>query len=305
MEFFTPHVHFPVYTIERLWFNELLRGRDFSGFDAVIGFDLDGYSVRANSHVACIKGVIADEMRFERGLTRLTMAIQARYERKHVRRANLVLTTSRYAAQRIRLLYNLPRTPEIVPELIDLAAWRELFARNPARRVSAGVVVLTVCRFYPRKRLDVLLRAATRLPDVAFRIVGGGPEEARLVRMRAQLRLHNVVFLRDLDQDELAREYNGCDVFCLPSVQEGFGIVFLEAMAAAKPVVAARAAAAPEVVTDGILVEPNDPAALADAIGRLASDAALRCGLGEAGNRRVEEFDAPRVARRFLEVISA
>ena len=67
-------------------------------------------------------------------------------------------------------------------------------------------------------------------------------------------------------------EYVSADCFCLPSVQEGFGIVFLEAMAAGLPVVACRAAAVPEVVRDGetgVLVPPRDPEALAGALGGL------------------------------------
>ena len=68
----------------------------------------------------------------------------------------------------------------------------------------------------------------------------------------------------DIPMARLAEEYNRCDVFCLPSAQEGFGIVFLEAMAAGKPIVAARVAAVPEVVRNGILVEPDNQEALAD-----------------------------------------
>jgi hypothetical protein len=67
VELFTPALHLPVYTLERLWFNEQVRRRDFSGFDAVVGFDMDGYRVRTSvPRIASIKGVIADEMRFER-----------------------------------------------------------------------------------------------------------------------------------------------------------------------------------------------------------------------------------------------
>jgi len=84
-------------------------------------------------------------------------------------------------------------------------------------------------------------------------------------------------------------------------VQEAFGIVFLEAMAAGKPIVAARAGAAPEVVQDGVLVEPDSVEALADGLERLYRDADLRARLGAAGARRVEAFDAALVGRRFLE----
>jgi glycosyltransferase involved in cell wall biosynthesis len=87
-------------------------------------------------------------------------------------------------------------------------------------------------------------------------------------------------------------------------VQEGFGIVFLEAMAAGKPIVAARAAAIPEVVRNGILVEPDNPEALAEAIGRLYRDPDLRRSLGCAGLHDVEDFEMNRVAQRFLSEIA-
>ncbi len=308
--FFTPRLHLPVYTLERLWFNEQLRRRDFSGFGAVVGFDMDGYRVGTEPpHIASIKGVIADEMRFESGLTRRTMAVQAACERAHVRRASLVMTTSRYAAARIQELYELAEAPVVVPEAIDLDAWRELFARNPAAPDPKRFTVFTVCRFYPRKRLNVLLDAAARLrnrlPNLTIRIAGGGPEAARLRRISREQKLGGVVeWLGDISQDELAREYQASDVFCLPSVQEGFGIVFLEAMAAGKPIIAARASAVPEVVTEGLLTEPEDAGALAAAIEELHVDPARRRALVEAGLRAVRQYDAPRVAQLFLDAIN-
>jgi glycosyltransferase involved in cell wall biosynthesis len=98
----------------------------------------------------------------------------------------------------------------------------------------------------------------------------------------------------------LAREYNGCNLFCLPSVQEGFGIVFLEAMAARKPILAARAGAVPEVVEQGLLVEPDSEEALAEGIRRLFAQPELRCSLEAAGRSIVERYDAPKVAAMFL-----
>lgn len=299
---FTPRRHCPVYTLERLWFNEELRRQKFQGFDAVVGFDMDGWRVAA-PHVASIKGVIADELRFERGLTRRTMAIQAACERVHVRRAKAVITTSIYAAGRIQELYGLAKTPRVVGEPIDLAAWRALFARHPAGPEPGRFVVLTVCRLYPRKRIELLVEAAAglRIPGLEVRVVGRGPEEQRLRRLAAG---SPVRWLGDVSQAELAREYQACDMFCLPSVQEGFGIVFLEAMAAGKPIVAARAAAVPEVVEAGLLVEPESAAGLAEALAALYEDPGRRRSLGEAGRRVVERYDAPRVAGQFLEALS-
>jgi glycosyltransferase involved in cell wall biosynthesis len=309
VSFLTPERHFPIYTLERLWFNEGLRRWKSQGFDVVVGFDMDGWRIAGRSgapHVASIKGVIADEMRFERGWTRRSMAIQAACERVHVRRAGAVITTSRYAAGRIQELYGVARAPRIVPEPIDLAAWRDLFERHPSEPDRRRFVVLSVCRLYPRKRIEVLLEAAARIPGLELRIVGRGPEEARLRRRAEALKLAGVVrWLGDVSQAELAREYQSCDVFCLPSVQEGFGIVFLEAMAAGKPIVAARAAAAPEVVEEGVLVEPDSAAALAAGLAALSEDPGRRRSLGEAGRRLVERYDAPRVAGLFLDQLKA
>ncbi len=311
VEILAPGLRLPVFTAQRLWFNEQLRSRRWDRSDIIVGFDMDGYRVAGQTgkpHVASIKGVIADEMRFERGMTRLTMSIQARAEALHVRGADLVITTSRYAAGRIQQLYGLADTPAIVPESIDLAFWRGLFEHNPAEPDPGRFTILTVCRFYPRKRLHVLLGAAARLRaevnGLQVRVVGGGPESERLRSLWHKKRLENtVVWLGDLPQDELAREYNGCDLFCLPSVQEGFGIVFLEAMLAGKPIVAARAAAVPEVVEHGVLVEPDSEEALAEGILNLYHDRALRDELIAAGQQAVIQYGAQEVAGDFLSLI--
>ncbi|MCL5743018.1 MAG: glycosyltransferase family 4 protein [Acidobacteria bacterium] len=308
VDFATPGERIGNFTLRRLWFNESLRRRALD-YDAVVGFDMDGYRMAAGGgvpHVASIKGIIADEMRFERGLTRFSMAMQSACEGRHARRATAVMTTSEYAARRLCELYGIDKPVAIVPELIDLAGWRQLFHANPAAPDPARFTVLTVCRFYPRKRLHLLLEAASSLqanvPGIEFRIVGGGPQFPRLLQLWREKRLQDTVtWLGDLSQASLAAEYNRCHAFCLPSVQEGFGIVFLEAMAAGKPIVAARAAAVPEVVPQGLLVEPEDAGAIASALLRLQRDLTLRAALADQGRAIVERFDAPRVARAFLD----
>jgi glycosyltransferase involved in cell wall biosynthesis len=113
-----------------------------------------------------------------------------------------------------------------------------------------------------------------------------------------------VGFLGTVPRDvDVRREYFGADVFCLPSLQEGFGIVFLEAMAAGLPIVASTSAAIPEVAPDGevaILVPPLDAEALAGAIIRLLKDPVLRARLGAIGQERVRGYDFPAVAQKCL-----
>jgi glycosyltransferase involved in cell wall biosynthesis len=102
-------------------------------------------------------------------------------------------------------------------------------------------------------------------------------------------------------------EYTYAHCFCLPSVQEGFGLVFAEAMAAGLPVVACRAAEVPEIVEEGrtgLLVGQRSPAELARALETLLLNERMREDFGRAAIQRVETFDLPRVARRFLEVLT-
>jgi len=305
----SPKMHLPVYTLERIVFNESLRLRANVDADATVGFDMDGYSVAGKKrvpHIASLKGVIADEVRFERGLTRFTMAIQQRYERLHVKRAAAVVTTSEYAARCAQEAYGI--RARVIPELIDLAAWREILRTHPPKPAEKRFVVLCVCRLYRRKRVNVLLGAARllrdRIPELEIRIVGDGPERARLAHLWREQKLGDRVrFLGDVTRARLAEEYNACHVFCLPSVQEGFGIVYLEAMGAGKPIVAARAAAVPEVVRHGVLVDPESEEALAEGIAGLHESEDLRRQLAREGAAWVEQFDAKRVAERFIDVV--
>jgi glycosyltransferase involved in cell wall biosynthesis len=298
----TPRIHLPVFTFERLLFNRTLRAAP--EFDLTVGFDMDGYRIAG---VASLKGVIADEVRFESGLTRVTMGWQARCERLHVQRARQVLCTSRYSAERAQEFYGIAELPAIVPELIDLNEWRRALQAQPA--ASTRFTILFVGRFYRRKRVDVLLRAAAALrgliPDLQVRIVGDGPCRPELHSLARQLKLgDSLVWLGDVSRADLAREYNRCDVFCLPSVQEGFGIVLLEAMAAGKPIVASRAAAIPETAPHAVLVEPDSAEALATGIEDLFGSSEARKSQADAGARWVERFDTPRVAQLFLDAVS-
>src|SRR5581483_1500252 len=235
---------------------------------------------------------------------KFTMAVQAKLEAMHVRRADYVMTTSRYAADRIEEAYGV-HVASVVPELIDLGRWRQALAEHPAEPDPRYFTVLTVCRLYRRKRLDVLLEAAAqlrdRIPALRVRIVGSGPEAEEFREVWRAHRLESTVdWVGDVSFSQLAREYNACDIFCLPSVQEGFGIVFLEAMAAGKPIVAARAAAVPEVVPQGILTDPGSSESVAAAIESMYADRDRRAELAVQGLTRVEEFDASRISRLFL-----
>ena len=285
--------------------------------DVVVGVDLDGFlwarRPRRAPFVVMLKGIIADERRNERGWTRTLLGIQARWERANVHRADRVVVPSRYSARVAAEVYGIPPARiAVVPEPIDLGEWRHRFAAAEPRG-STRPTVLSVARMYPRKRLDDLLRAAVvlreRIPDVQVRIVGEGPMSNRLRRLHDDLALGDtVVFLGEVSRARLSVEYVGADCFCLPTIQEGFGLVFAEAMAAGLPVVACRAAAIPEIVTDGrtgLLVSPERPDELATALETVLTNERLRKEFAEEARRRVDAYDLDRVASAFLEALPA
>jgi glycosyltransferase involved in cell wall biosynthesis len=285
--------------------------------DVVVGVDLDGYAWarrrRRARFVVALKGIIADELRNERGLVRALLGVQARWERLNTARADRVVVPSRYSATVARTLYGVPAARlAVVPEPIDLAEWRRRFATVTAAP-REGPTVLAVARMYPRKRVQDLLHAAVplrqRIPGVRVRIVGDGPEAARLRTLHGALGLGGtVVFLGAVSRQALAVEYMRADCFCLPTIQEGFGLVFAEAMAAGLAVVACRSAAVPEIVEEGrtgLLVNPQSPDELAMALETLLRNDGLRAALGAAGASRVAALDLEPVARRFVEVAAA
>ena len=178
-------------------------------------------------------------------------------------------------------------------------------------------VVLTVSRLVQRKGIDTVLRAlpelARRVPDVRYLIGGDGPDRERLEALTRSLYLTDRVrFVGPIGRDDLHRYYNACDVFVMPSREdrpfvEGFGIAFLEANACGKPVVGARSGGIPDAVRHGetgLLVEPDDEAALADALHRLLCDTPLAARLGRNGRRRIrEEASWHHVADQIYEAI--
>jgi glycosyltransferase involved in cell wall biosynthesis len=303
-------------TLRRLLFNlqlpALLRALRY---DLVVGVDIDGWlwsgARDGRPYLASVKGVIAEEMQHEGGRTRLLFELLSRLEGANARRAEAVLTTSVYCRAAIGRHYRVPaERVRLVPEGIDLPRWRRLLAAQP--RSGDGATILCVARHYPRKHIADLLCAlpAVRqaVPRARALIVGDGPEHANLRALAGELELADAVqFLGSLPDDaQVARCYRQADVFCLPSVQEGFGIVFLEAMAAGLPIVAARAAAIPEVVPDGqagLLVAPSNSAALADALIALLQNPDQRMAYSHFGISYVEQYDWARVAEIFLEQV--
>jgi glycosyltransferase involved in cell wall biosynthesis len=289
--------------------------------DLLVGFDIDGVLVapgadageHSTPYVCSIKGVLAEESRHERGSTRALLWSFARLERHNARRAPLVLTTSDYACRTIGRHYGVPsERVRLVPDGIDVEGWQRALAASDVPRNPFGI--LCIARQYPRKRIADLLRAFAHVhaqePRARLTVIGDGPQHAALRSLATDLRLGDALHLAGAlsDNREVLAHYARNAVFCLPSVQEGFGIVFLEAMASGLPIVGTTAAAVPEVVPQrraGILVPPADPAALAGALLELLQRPDLRREYAAFGQVHVRQFDWPQVATRFLDAVHA
>ncbi|MBI1975908.1 MAG: glycosyltransferase family 4 protein [Candidatus Omnitrophica bacterium] len=326
VEILTPDFWCPNFVLKRFLFNQQVprRVRECGNADIIVGFDCDGFllpraAVGAHGRVplpylVSLKGVLADEAKQERGIIQWLLRVQSKWEMRNAKKADIAVVTSQYCKKVVQDAYRIhPGKIRVIPEMIHLQQWQTLLAAAADRQDKKGVTVLTVCRMYPRKNLGLLLRAWKRIrekePTARLRIVGTGQKYQRWLRLSKELQLgESARFLGDKTREELAEEYKNCDIFCLPSRQEGFGIVFLEAMAAGKPIVAARAAAVPEVVRErkeGLLVSPDVPKALEDALLRLIRDHAMRLQMGKSGQDYVQRYEAVEVAKQFLNTVQS
>jgi glycosyltransferase involved in cell wall biosynthesis len=172
----------------------------------------------------------------------------------------------------------------------------------PPRSTDAPPIVVVVGRLNRQKGIDILLAALVDLPDVTARIIGDGPEREALTEMAARLGLgRRVTFLPW--QRDVVRQLAQADALVLPSRVEGLPLVVLEAMLAGVPVLATDVGGLREcVVPDrtGILVPPEDPAALAEALRRLLGDLELRQRLASsARSYALEHFTASAMTSAY------
>jgi len=177
--------------------------------------------------------------------------------------------------------------------------------------VKNAKLVVFIGRLERRKGIDTILAAAPKIlasDPKAVLVIGGRDPEDWASRFRSEVprELHSrMVFLGEVD--DATREKLLAHAVCVlfPSRYESFGLVPLEAFVHGSPVVATRAGAIPEVVQDdasGLLVEPDDADALADAVGRILKDKKLRGRLSDGARKRVKELSARNSALHTVEV---
>ena len=229
--------------------------------------------------------------------------------------ASAVVVSTDHEGDAIRSFYGRSdRNIKTIPAGVDLDLFRPMPKR--AARAALGLngekVVLYVGRLEPLKGVDILIEALSRLDDrhsTRLMVVGGSLGDAELLRLKSsadRLGLSDrVTFTGSVDQKKLPLYYNAADVFALPSYYESFGLVALEAMACATPVVASRVGGLGAFVKDGLsgyLIPRRCPDPFAHRLDMLLANPALRENMGMAGRAAALEMNWSRTADRLADL---
>jgi len=216
--------------------------------------------------------------------------------------AALLLTNSKYTKEKLGKRNYGTQGIQIIHPGVDVELFQPKDSDSAKKRydLSNRKVCLTVGRITVRKGQERVLKALTKvvdkIPEVIYLIVGR--EDTRLKQLAKGLNLEDHVrFLGHMEQKQLPDVYNASDLFVMPSYSvegdiESFGIVYSEAAACGLPAIGGRSGGVPEAVLDGstgILVDPYDIGAIAEAMIRLLTNEEESSRLGANGRRRVEE----------------
>ena len=252
---------------------------------------------------------------FRDRLANVFMKRLAGLEKKTAQQATLIVAVSRYSAEKIVKHYNVDTAKiRVVPNGVDTERFKpEENSAEIRQQLGLGDApcLLFVGGLVPRKGLPYLVEAAKKVvhekANTQILIVGDGPLRTPLKDAIASAGLgENFRFLGRVKDNELPKIYNCADVFVLPSVQEGQGIVLLEAQASGVPVVAFDAGGVKEAVRDretGLLVKPGDTDGLAEALINLLNNKQSRETLGQNGREYVyANYTWDVTTKKMLEV---
>ena len=223
-----------------------------------------------------------------------------------IKRARAVVVPSRAHLALSRELRGFESKVEVIPFGIDQTRWQSV----PPPPPGAPPRAIFIGRLVAYKGLDILLRALEQIPDLRLDIVGSGPEGPRLRTLAQALAITDRVrWYGEYPDDDLPRRMADADFLVLPSVtvEEMFGLVVLEAMAAGRPVITTAVPSAVREVNvpgvTGLEVPLRDVNALARALETLSRDPGRRAFMGEAGRKRVaERFTQSAMAAKHLEL---
>ena len=205
-----------------------------------------------------------------------------------------------------------PGNYKIIPNGIDLNRFGKILKKEHNTTTNKYVTILFVGRLDKRKGFSVLLEAFLKLkpnyPLLKLQVVGPFSSDSckHYQDLALQHGVTDIEFVGYIPPEALPTYYHDADIFCAPSLGfESFGIVLLEAMAAALPIVASDIAGYRSVIRDGregFLIPPNQSEALANTLDKLLTNPQLRWKLGQAGRRLVEQYSWDKIVDKTLDV---
>lgn len=222
---------------------------------------------------------------------------------------DLMVTCSRWSKAELEKQLGGRQVVEVVYNGVDTDVFRPADIRNAAVDGASGAGlprIGTVGRLGPEKGTDLLMEVARTMQGKAEFFAAGPLEGSLADKIKRGGAPANFHALGPVPNRELPGFYNSIDCFVLPTLFEAYSITLVEAMASGKAVVASRTGGIPEVVEhnrQGILVAPNNGAALKEAIGTVIGDRGLMSDMGEAGRARVlEKFSIGRMGREIRQL---
>ncbi|HLE07133.1 MAG TPA: glycosyltransferase [archaeon] len=239
------------------------------------------------------------------------------YTKQLLQRSYRILPSSENYAKFSKMLMGFKNKITVVPLSVEIDKFRPIKkAKIKELRESLGIsdefIILFVGRLIPYKGVNFLLKALPMMSgNYKIIIVGDGPLMRPLKSLARELSADDrVIFFGEADDDTLPILYEMCDIFVLPSHMrsEAFGIVQMEAMVRRKPVVSCNIPGSGVQWVNkngesGIVVEPENPKDLADAISRLMYSPVLRKKMGSGGRKRVEKyFDSQKMVKDILDI---
>jgi glycosyltransferase involved in cell wall biosynthesis len=197
----------------------------------------------------------------------------------------------------------------VIPNIID----PETFSPASAPRAELAFTVVITRNLEPIYGIDTAIRAFAlakgRIQGIQLKIAGSGPQAKELERLVEQLGLTDcVTFMGRLERDEVVALYHGAHAMLNPSRVDNMPNSVLEALACGLPVVSTNVGGIPFIVEDGetaLLVPPDDPVQMANALIRLCTDHALWAQLSESGCREVRQYTWREVSGRWLSLYEA
>lgn len=225
----------------------------------------------------------------------LLKILGGRLERWGASEADALIAITRRLAELVMADGVPPERVHLVPPGVQPALFARAAADGDLLADLPRPRVLYLGRFHAQKQVDVLVRAASLLPEAQVVLVGDGNERHALELLSKRLGVSERVHFRGfVPHDQIPGVLRGADVLALPSRYEELGVVMLEAMHAGVPVVASATGGIVDVVEheiNGLLVPPGDHEALAMALRRVLTDSNLADSLAAAGRQRVTRYD--------------